>query len=204
MSSHTISCRYPLESLMRQNIFAIFWIISVGNASPSTLGCIPSLRVTFLSRVLTPVFFYCIFPIAFVKLSEGGIYLTPFQRRIQKTMDALYRLGPMLPGSISTQWNVCGKAGCRCKDPVRPQKHGPYYQLSFTLAGKSSTMFIKPDDLSTVRTCIKRYKQFKKLNNALVNDWILWARNGGLQQERKEKQWAVTCQHNREKKSKAG
>ena len=60
----------------------------------------------------------------------------------------LAALGPVLPGSISRQWNVCGKPGCRCKDPKRPRRHGPYYQLSFTVAGRSSTLFLKPDELS--------------------------------------------------------
>ena len=109
------------------------------------------------------------------------------KRPVQQVKDALYRLGPLLPGSISTQWNVCGKAGCRCKDPEKPRKHGPYYQLSFTVGGKSSSMFIKAADISAVRECIKRYRQFKKLNNTLLNAYLLWARNGGLQQSKEKK-----------------
>jgi len=107
-------------------------------------------------------------------------------RRIQQIRDALYRLGPLLPGSVSTQWNVCGKATCRCKDPVKPRKHGPYYQLSFTLDGKSSSMFIKPDDLSAVRECTKRYQRFRKLNNELLNACVEWARKGGLRETKEE------------------
>lgn len=109
------------------------------------------------------------------------------EKRIEETKDTLYQLGPLLPGSISTQWNVCGKAGCRCKDPKKPQKHGPYYQLSFTVEGKSSSMFIKPEDLPAVRNCIRRYKQLRKLNNALLKAYVLWARKGGLQQSKEEK-----------------
>ena len=105
----------------------------------------------------------------------------------QRIKDCLYRLGPMLPGSISTQWNVCGKDGCRRKDPKKPKKHGPYYQLSFTVGGKSSSMFIKADELSSVRDCVKRYKQFKKLNNDLIHASVLWARKGGLKIIREEK-----------------
>ena len=33
---------------------------------------------------------------------------------------ALTALGPVLPGSISKQWNVCGKPGCKCKDAKHP------------------------------------------------------------------------------------
>ena len=63
--------------------------------------------------------------------------------RIRQIKDMLSQLGPVLPGSLSTQWNVCGKPGCRCKDPKKPRKHGPYYQLSFTVDGKSSSLFVK-------------------------------------------------------------
>jgi hypothetical protein len=106
--------------------------------------------------------------------------------RICQIKDALSQLGPILPGTISTQWNVCGKPGCRCKDPKKPQKHGPYYQLSFTIDGKSSTMFVKKADLKALRECVKRYKRFKELNAELLAAHILWARNGGLHQQKDE------------------
>ena len=104
--------------------------------------------------------------------------------RIRRIKDALSSLGPVLPGSISTQWNVCGKAECRCKDPKKPQKHGPYYQLSFTVDGKSSTMFVKKADLRLLRQCSRRYRHFRKLNNELLKAYIQWARNGGLHQQK--------------------
>lgn len=102
--------------------------------------------------------------------------------RIRRIKDALSRLGPILPGSISTQWNVCGKPGCRCKHPKKPQKHGPYYQLSFTVDGKSSSLFVKKEDLKTLRDCAKRYQKFRALNTRLLSAYIQWARNGGLHQ----------------------
>jgi hypothetical protein len=103
--------------------------------------------------------------------------------RIRRIKDALSSLGPVLPGSISTQWNVCGKADCRCKDPKKPRKHGPYYQLSFTVDGKSSTMFVKKADMKRLRECSRRYQQFRKLNNEILKTYIQWARNGGLHQQ---------------------
>ena len=102
--------------------------------------------------------------------------------RINKIKQRIARFGPVLPGSVSTQWNVCGKQGCRCKDPKNPRKHGPYYQLSFSVDGKSSTMFVKKQDLKALRECTKRYQRFKELNSELVKAHIQWARNGGLHQ----------------------
>jgi hypothetical protein len=96
---------------------------------------------------------------------------------VKKALDAL---GPVLPGSIGKQWNVCGKPGCRCKDPDRPQRHGPYYQLSFTVAGRSSTLFLKSEDLAAARRCIRRYRRFKELNGQLVAAYGAQARRGGV------------------------
>jgi hypothetical protein len=87
----------------------------------------------------------------------------------------------MLPGSISEQRNVCGTPGCRCKDTNNPVKHGPYYQLSFTVGGRSSTMFIKKKDLPEARRRIKRYQQFKALCSNLVHAYVALARRTGFE-----------------------
>lgn len=86
-------------------------------------------------------------------------------KTVKKEIDAL---GPMLPGSITKQWNVCGTKGCKCKDPDNPVKHGPYYQLSYTAAGKSSTIFIKKEELSEVKRRIRNYKKFKELTKEFI------------------------------------
>ena len=102
---------------------------------------------------------------------------SPSVRQVKQALDAL---GPVLPGSISKQWNVCGKPGCRCKDPDRPQRHGPYYQLSFTVAGRSSTLFLKPEELAVARQCIRRYRRFRELNAQLVTAYVAQARRDGV------------------------
>lgn len=102
------------------------------------------------------------------------------EKRIRKVEQQLAELGPLLPGSITEQWNVCGKAGCRCKSKDNPQKHGPYQKLSFTILGKSSTMFIKKDDLDEANKRIKAYGKFKKLCGELVLAWVDEAKQEGL------------------------
>lgn len=61
-----------------------------------------------------------------------------------------------------------------------PVKHGPYYQLSFTVGGKSSTMFIKKEYLPEVRRRLKRYEQFKTLCTELVHAYIALTRKNGF------------------------
>ena len=106
--------------------------------------------------------------------------MTKEERRIEQLKAKLAQLGPMLPGSISEQWNVCGTPGCRCKDPDKPMRHGPYYQLSFTVGGKSSTMFVKKENLTEARRRLQRYQQFKTLNTELVHAHIALARKSGF------------------------
>ena len=89
------------------------------------------------------------------------------QRQIEKLKRDLAALGDLRPGSLSTQYNVCGSPGCRCKaDP--PVKHGPYYQVSYTRKGKSSTKFVKKEDLAKVRKQLKNYERMK----LLMEKWI--------------------------------
>ena len=72
------------------------------------------------------------------------------------------------PGSLSKQYNVCGKPGCRCKDPANPQRHGPYYQLSWVHACKSTTQFIRGPFLAEVKAQLATYKAFRKL----TDEWV--------------------------------
>jgi hypothetical protein len=58
--------------------------------------------------------------------------------------------------------------GCRCKDPQDPRKHGPYYQLSYTWRGKSSSRFVRPEQIAEMRQKVARYKRFREL----VNEWV--------------------------------
>lgn len=90
------------------------------------------------------------------------------ERRIQRIKDSLATIGEMRPGSLSKQYNVCGTPGCRCKDPENPQKHGPYYQLSYVHRKKSTSQFIRPKFLREARAQITEYRRFRKL----VDEWV--------------------------------
>ncbi len=109
-----------------------------------------------------------------------GVIMTKEQRKIEQIKQKLLKLGPMLPGSISEQWNVCGTPGCKCKSRKQPIKHGPYYQLSFSLKGKSSTFFIKKQDLAEVQKRIQQYKKFKELNMELTRAYVALTRKNGF------------------------
>jgi hypothetical protein len=90
------------------------------------------------------------------------------QRRIEQIKRQLGSLGPMHPGSLSEQYNVCGQPACRCKDPQQPQRHGPYYQLSYVCGGKHTTRFVTASRVAAMREKVANYRQFREL----INEWV--------------------------------
>ena len=85
------------------------------------------------------------------------------EKRIQKIKKELMELGELRPGSLSQQYNVCGKASCRCKDPGNRQKHGPYYQVNYGRKGKSSSTFFRPEEVVAVKKQLANYKKLMHL-----------------------------------------
>jgi len=69
-------------------------------------------------------------------------------------------------------------------DEKDPRKHGPYNQLSFTFAGKSSTMNIRKEDMAKARKYIKSYKQFQELSKKLVLASIAEIRREGFKRNK--------------------
>jgi len=88
-------------------------------------------------------------------------------KRITAIKNELAALGPLHPGSISRQYNVCGNPTCRCKaDPA--QRHGPYYQLSYGHQRKSTSTFVREPELAAVEQQLRNYERLR----ALVDEWI--------------------------------
>lgn len=91
-----------------------------------------------------------------------------WQARIKEIQKIISKLGEMRPGSVSMQYNVCGNPTCRCKDKENPQKHGPYYQLSYTHKGKSTTEFVKAENVDEIKQQVANFREFKKL----TEEWV--------------------------------
>jgi hypothetical protein len=98
------------------------------------------------------------------------------QQRINRLKAQVWESGPMRPGSLSRQYNVCGKPGCRCKDPKNPRRHGPYYQLNYVYGGKKTSEFVRPKNLKQVQTQLANYKQFRRLTDQWIGSALKLAR----------------------------
>jgi hypothetical protein len=89
------------------------------------------------------------------------------QRRIAQIKAELAQLGPLRPGHLSQQYNVCGTPGCHCKtEPFR--RHGPYYQISYTWQGQSRSEFVRLENLGAVQEQLRNFERLR----ALVEEWI--------------------------------
>ena len=93
------------------------------------------------------------------------------EAQIEQVKAALLNIGEMRPGSLSQQYSACQKPGCKCVDPINPQKHGPFYKLSYSHRGKSTTQFVRPQFVPEVRMQLAAYKKFK----ALTEKWLALA-----------------------------
>ena len=78
------------------------------------------------------------------------------ERRIARIKEALTRIGPMRPGSLSRQY----------KD--RKNGTGAYWQISYTRQMKSRTEYIRQEWVPEIRRQIANHKRFKKL----IDQWI--------------------------------
>ena len=71
-------------------------------------------------------------------------------------------LGFISPGSLVVRHTSCGKAGCRCRaDP--PHRHGPYYQWSRAVAGKTVSRRLNEPQAELYRDWIANRQRIETL-----------------------------------------
>jgi hypothetical protein len=93
----------------------------------------------------------------------------------------LLDLGPLHPGSLSRQYQICGKPGCKCCDPHQPRPHGPYMKLTYADHGKFTCRFVRAESVKEVQTLVATFKTFRQLTEAWVALAIQRAQSGPLQ-----------------------
>ena len=82
-------------------------------------------------------------------------------RQITREIARLARTG-ILPGSLQQRHTYCGKPGCACQaDPPRP--HGPYWQWTRKVAGKTITRRLTPQQIERYRPWIDNDRRIRQL-----------------------------------------
>lgn len=85
------------------------------------------------------------------------------RREIEDIRRQVLQVGAIHPGSISPQFHACGKASCRCHDPVNPRKHGPYNKLTYVHAGKNRCRFVREEAIDELGARLANYRTLRGL-----------------------------------------
>jgi hypothetical protein len=83
-------------------------------------------------------------------------------RQITSELTQLARTGKILPGSIQQRHTRCGRPGCACQaNPPRP--HGPYWQWTRKVAGKTITRRLTPEQSERYQPWIENDRRIREL-----------------------------------------
>jgi hypothetical protein len=96
------------------------------------------------------------------------IRIKQIERQIVQIKEKLANLGPLHPGSLSRQYNVCGKPGCACKKRPNPQRHGPYYKVSYVYGRRFTSRFVPRQEVKEARLELANYKRLRQL----IDEWV--------------------------------
>jgi hypothetical protein len=88
--------------------------------------------------------------------------LAGYQARYAELAGQLAEVGFIAAGSITHRYTRCASAGCRCNaDP--PQPHGPYYQWTAKVNGKTVTRRLTQDDARLYQEWIANDRQLRAI-----------------------------------------
>jgi hypothetical protein len=88
--------------------------------------------------------------------------LENYERQYRSLTAELAQLGFISPGSLVERETSCGKPGCRCQgDP--PRRHGPYYQWSRAVAGKTVSRRLNEGEADLYRTWIANRRHMEQI-----------------------------------------
>ena len=74
----------------------------------------------------------------------------------------LASLGLALPGTLIERHTRCGKPGCRCHASP-PVLHGPYWQWTRKVAGKTITRLVSDEQLGDYRQWLDNHRRLRAL-----------------------------------------
>lgn len=94
--------------------------------------------------------------------SSSAEQLADYERRYTEITAQLAGIGLISSGSVTRRYTRCGTAGCRCHaDP--PTLHGPYFQWTTKVRGKTVTRRLSPAEAALYREWIANDRQLRQL-----------------------------------------
>lgn len=83
-------------------------------------------------------------------------------RRYEEVKKLVAPLGYFCRGTVLRRLMACGKPGCRCQASP-PKLHGPYYQWTRKVEGKTVTMRVSATEAKLLRQWIANGRRFDAL-----------------------------------------
>lgn len=99
---------------------------------------------------------------------QKTLTLQQIDEKILRLKQQLLALGPLHPGSLSLQYQVCAKPGCKCCDSRKPRPHGPYTKLTYVHRGKYTCRFVRAGSVQEVSALVAAFKTFRQL----TQEWV--------------------------------
>lgn len=97
-----------------------------------------------------------------MRRSSSAEQLAEYERRYSEIAAQLPGIGLISSGSVTRRYTRCGTAGCRCHaDP--PKLHGPYFQWTIKVKGKTVTRRLRPAEAALYREWIANDRQLRQL-----------------------------------------
>ena len=88
--------------------------------------------------------------------------LAAYERRYRELAGELAEIGLISSGSITHRYTHCAAPGCKCNaDP--PQPHGPYYQWTAKVGGKTVTRRLNAHEAKLYREWIANDRGMRRL-----------------------------------------
>lgn len=89
-------------------------------------------------------------------------YQRNYRALAEELATELATVGFISPGSVVSRYTSCGKPGCRCQaDP--PQRHGPYYQWSRAVAGKTVSRRLNETEAEFYQSWIANRRRLEQI-----------------------------------------
>lgn len=82
--------------------------------------------------------------------------------RLARCKDQLAKIELALHGSVTERWMPCGKKGCGCQANP-PQLHGPYYQWTTKIDGRTKTLRLQAEEVDEFRTWIAQGRRLDEI-----------------------------------------
>jgi alkanesulfonate monooxygenase SsuD/methylene tetrahydromethanopterin reductase-like flavin-dependent oxidoreductase (luciferase family) len=94
--------------------------------------------------------------------ADGAQRLADYERRYRELAGQLAEIGLISSGSVTHRYTQCATPGCKCHDDP-PQRHGPYYQWTAKVAGKTVTRRLNAQEALLYQEWIGNDRQMRRL-----------------------------------------